>query len=65
MPVSKKRKKSGKPVQMSHPPAVHAEEHAHGPEVKPGPAAGRKSGKPSNPFVAAQQQAKRGAQRGR
>jgi hypothetical protein len=62
MPVSKKRKKDGKAVQRSTP--VHAgEEHAHGPEAKveaPKP----RGGKPANPFVA-QQQSKRGAQRGR
>ncbi|BDG05857.1 hypothetical protein [Anaeromyxobacter oryzae] len=66
MPVSKKRKKDGKPVHMTHAPAVHGEEHAHGPDAKPepGPVVARKSGKPSNPFVA-QAQSKRGAQRGR
>lgn len=62
MPVSKKRKKDGKPVHRSH-PVPAGEEHSAGPEQKPGhPAA--KVGKPSNPFVA-MQQAKRGAQRGR
>jgi hypothetical protein len=65
MPVSKKRKKDGKPVQRST-PAEPGAEHAHGPEAKAAAAAaaGRRAGKPANPFVA-QQQAKRGAQRGR
>jgi len=65
MPVSKKRKKAGKPVQRSRPaPAEPAEgvEHAHGPEAKVAPP--QRVGRPSNPFVA-MQQAKRGAQRGR
>jgi len=62
MPVSKKRKKDGKPVQRSAPPAL-GEEHPHGPEAK-APVTRPQGGKPSNPFVA-QQQARRGAQRGR
>jgi hypothetical protein len=62
MPVSKKRKKEGKPVQRSAPPAA-GEAHAHGPEVKVD-VTRPQGGKPSNPFVA-QQQARRGAQRGR
>lgn len=65
MPVSKKRKKDGKPVHMTH-AAAHGEEHPHGPDdaVKPPVVAkARPGGKPSNPFVA--QQSKRGAQRGR
>lgn len=62
MPVSKKRKKDGKPVQR--PTAAPAgEEHDHGPDAKPGHPLAR-GGKPSNPFVA-QQQSRRGAQRGR
>jgi hypothetical protein len=62
MPVSKKRKKDGKPVQRSAPPEA-GEAHPHGPDQKP--EAGRPAGgKPSNPFVA-QQQSRRGAQRGR
>jgi hypothetical protein len=64
MPVSKKRKKDGKPVQRSTPvePGV---EHAHGPEAKAAAAAAsRRAGKAANPFIA-QQQPKRGAQRGR
>jgi hypothetical protein len=67
MPVSKKRKKGGKPVQMTHAPEVQGDEHAHGPDPKAEKAAAaakRAGGKPSNPFVA-QQGAKRGAQRGR
>jgi hypothetical protein len=62
MPVSKKRKKEGKPVHRSH-PAPTGEEHAAGPEAKPSHPQS-KMGKPSNPFVT-MQQAKRGAQRGR
>jgi hypothetical protein len=62
MPVSKKRKKDGKPVQRTQP--APGGEHPHGPDDKPahGP---QRVGKPSNPFVAQQQQSKRGAQRGR
>jgi len=62
MPVSKKRKKDGKPVHRQAPPApegeqpVHAEVHEHGKQ--------RGGGKPKNPFVAAQPQ-HRGSQRGR
>ena len=63
MPVSKKRKKDGKPVHRTA-PAVQGEEHAHGPDAKPAAAPRPQGGKPSNPFVA-QQQARRGAQRGR
>jgi hypothetical protein len=62
MPVSKKRKKEGKPVHRSH-PVETGEEHATAPEAKPAHAQSR-MGKPSNPFVT-MQQAKRGAQRGR
>ncbi len=62
MPVSKKRKKDGKPVQRSH-PAMEGAEHAVHLEEKPAHPAGR-SGKPTNPFVQAQQ-SRRGAQRGR
>jgi hypothetical protein len=61
MPVSKKRKKSGKPVQRTaNPPAAPAGEET---EAKPSHAQQR-MGKPSNPFVG-QKQAPRGAQRGR
>ena len=62
MPVSKKRKKDGKPVQP-HTHAAEGGEHAAGPEAKPAHPASR-VGKPSNPFVA-QKQMVRGAQRGR
>jgi hypothetical protein len=62
MPVSKKRKKDGKPVQRVG-PAGDASEHADHPEGHPahGPL---KSGKPKNPFVAQKNQV-RGALRGR
>jgi hypothetical protein len=62
MPVSKKRKKEGKPVQRKE-PAAEGSEHAHGPDAKPEHPGGR-VGRPSNPFVQ-QQGARRGAQRGR
>jgi hypothetical protein len=62
MPVSKKRKKDGKPVQRKE-PAREGAEHAPLPEAKPAHPAGR-AGKPTNPFVQ-QQQGRRGAQRGR
>jgi hypothetical protein len=61
MPVSKKRKKDGKPVQRNHP--IQAGESAH-PDDKPEHGGDFRAGKPKNPFVA-QQQAKRGSQRGR
>jgi hypothetical protein len=61
MPVSKKRKKDGKPVHKSHPVAEGAE-HAVHLETKPAHPADR-SGKPTNPFVA--QQTRRASQRGR
>jgi hypothetical protein len=61
MPVSKKRKKAGKPVQRSK-PVVAESGGAPVPEdtVAPPP----KVGRPSNPFVAFQQ-ARRASQRGR
>jgi hypothetical protein len=62
MPVSKKRKKEGKPVQRTAAGAAAQEEHAH-PDAKPSHA--KAHGKPSNPFVAQQQLKGRGAQRGR
>ncbi|HEY6004282.1 MAG TPA: hypothetical protein VIV57_15510 [Anaeromyxobacter sp.] len=62
MPVSKKRKKDGKPVQRSH-PVLPGGEAAH-PDEKPAHGADFRVGKPRNPFVT-QQQAKRGSQRGR
>ena len=61
MPVSKKRKKDGKPVQP-HTYAPAGSEHAPVPEGKPEHPALR-AGKPSNPFVT-KQMVKR-AQRGR
>ncbi|HTN53972.1 MAG TPA: hypothetical protein VML50_16315 [Anaeromyxobacter sp.] len=62
MPVSKKRKKDGKPVHRAATPAAEGEHH---PDAGPRPDAPQpRAGKPSNPFVA-MQQAKRGAQRGR
>jgi hypothetical protein len=61
MPVSKKRKKGGKPVHHAPPPPQG--EHGHGPEVKPQSPLLQRMGKPSNPFVA--QLPKRAAQRGR
>jgi hypothetical protein len=63
MPVSKKRKKDGKPVHRAA-PAPAEPEHEHGPDAKPGVPQASRMGRPSNPFVA-QQQARRGAQRGR
>jgi hypothetical protein len=61
MPVSKKRKKDGKPVK-AHTHAAEGSEHAPVPEAKPEHSASR-IGKPSNPFVT-KQMVKR-AQRGR
>jgi hypothetical protein len=63
MPVSKKRKKDGKPVHRAEPAAPTAE-HAHGPEGKPAGPPPLKANKPSNPFVA-NKTAVRSAQRGR
>jgi hypothetical protein len=63
MPVSKKRLKDGKPVHRSAPATPAEGEHVPAPEAKPAVPALR-TGKPTNPFVT-QQQAKRGAQRGR
>jgi hypothetical protein len=62
MPVSKKRKKDGKPVHRTEPVATGAE-HAHGPEAKLAPAP-QKAGKPGNPFTAARPMVQR-SQRGR
>jgi hypothetical protein len=63
MPVSKKRKKEGKPVQRQAPRSGDEEKGADHPE---GEAARPqlKAGKPKNPF-AAQQPTHRGSQRGR
>lgn len=63
MPVSKKRKKSGKPVQRSA-PVVPAEGEGQEGETKPAAHPQQRMGKPSNPFVG-QHQMPRGAQRGR
>jgi hypothetical protein len=62
MPVSKKRKKDGKPVQHNQ-PVTESAEHAVHLEGKPAHPAAR-GGKPTNPFVQ-QQGSRRGAQRGR
>jgi hypothetical protein len=62
MPVSKKRKKEGKPVQRKD-PAVEGGEHVSHPDEKPAHPAAR-GGKPTNPFVT-QQQGRRASQRGR
>jgi hypothetical protein len=61
MPVSKKRKKDGKPVK-AHSAVVEGAEHAPHLDGKP-QHGGLRAGKPSNPFVA--KQLTRGAQRGR
>lgn len=60
MPVSKKRKKDGKPVK-AHTHAVEGGEHGPVPDAKPEHSASR-TGKPSNPFVTKQmvQRAQRG-----
>ncbi len=63
MPVSKKRKKDGKPVHRSHPAAQPEGESPAG-EQHPAQPQTRTGGKPTNPFVT-QQQGRRGAQRGR
>ena len=62
MPVSKKRKKDGKPVHRSEPAPTGAE-HAHGPEVKAAAPAVKPS-KPANPFTAQRPMVQR-SQRGR
>jgi hypothetical protein len=61
MPVSKKRKKDGKPVQRTQ-PVQEGVEHAVHLDEKPAHPASR-GGKPTNPFVA--QQTRRASQRGR
>jgi hypothetical protein len=63
MPVSKKRKKDGKPVHRRE-PAAAAEEHAAHPDERPAAPQPGRTGRPTNPFVQ-QQQGRRGAQRGR
>lgn len=62
MPVSKKRKKAGKPVQRQAPVTEQHESTDH-PEGHGGPPPLR-AGKPRNPFVSHQPQL-RGSQRGR
>jgi hypothetical protein len=62
VPVSKKRKKDGKPVHRSV-PAEQVVEHDRGPEHRPEHPVAR-IGKRSNPFVTAKPTA-RGSQRGR
>jgi hypothetical protein len=63
MPVSKKRKKSGKPVHRRLATTPEGEEHAHGPEVVESPLQ-KRLGKPTNPYVTAQPRA-RASQLGR
>jgi hypothetical protein len=63
MPVSKKRKKDGKPVQRAQAAAEPTPQHEQGHETHPAAPQERRAGKPSNPFVA--QQTKRASQRGR
>jgi hypothetical protein len=62
MPVSKKRKKEGKPVQRQAPDHAGqgATDHPEGHPAHPA----MKAGKPKNPFVAHQPQV-RSSQRGR
>ena len=62
MPVSKKRKKDGKPVHRKVTALEHEESHAH-PDAAQGAGQSRAMGKPTNPFVA--QQPRRASQRGR
>lgn len=63
MPVSKKRKKDGKPVQRKVATPTPDEAHPHGPEGGPASVGPRPmSGKPTNPFIAQQ---RRASQRGR
>ena len=65
MPVSKKRKKDGKPVHRAEAPHLEGPAHAHGPEGKPPAGApAPKVGKPSNPFVGTRPTS-RASQRGR
>jgi hypothetical protein len=63
MPVSKKRKKSGKPVQRSAPAVTPHPEGHEGGDAKPTHPQQR-MGKPSNPFVG-QHQMPKSSQRGR
>jgi hypothetical protein len=63
MPVSKKRKKDGRPVHRQQAVEEHHEGEHAAPEAKATPVQQRVMGRPSNPFVA--QMPKRAAQRGR
>jgi hypothetical protein len=63
MPVSKKRKKDGRPVQRKVSTPAQEAEHAHGPEAEAPSGPQRLMGRPANPFVAQQQH--RSSQRGR
>ncbi len=66
MPVSKKRKKDGKPVHMkavAQPAPEPSAGESHAAQTGPAPAGPRAMmGRPANPFVA---QMRRGSQRGR
>jgi hypothetical protein len=63
MPVSKKRKKDGKPVHRSVPvPEAGGADRPAGQAGEPVPE--RRVGRPANPFVTAQQ-GRRASQRGR
>lgn len=65
MPVSKKRKKDGRPVHRKIDAPTPDSAHPHGPDAAPAPVGPRPmAGKPANPFLS-QQQSRRGAQRGR
>jgi hypothetical protein len=66
MPVSKKRKKDGKPVHRKVVVETAPDAAApHGPEAPAAPVGPRPmTGKPANPFLS-MQQSRRGSQRGR
>lgn len=65
MPVSKKRKKDGKPVHRKAVAPLADAATPHAAEAGAAPAAPRPMmGKPANPFIS-QQQSRRGSQRGR
>ncbi len=65
MPVSKKRKKDGKPVHRSAPSPAQAEPHGGAPGTAPaGGPPQQRMGRPTNPFVASPQ-GRRASQRGR
>jgi len=63
MPVSKKRKKDGKPVHRAVVAPAPGEEHLTHPDAPVAAQPTPHGGRPTNPFVA--QQTRRGAQRGR